>query len=825
MVYPANFEQKVGFDEIRRMLAERCLSEEARERVEEMAPSRDASNVNRLQEEAREFRRIMSIEGAPDIAYYGDLRSATARLRAEGTYMEEEELFALRRSIATAENIANAFNRQEEEAYSFPALHAMAEGVSPLPEAKRKIDQVLDERGAVRDDASPTLLATRRQLASMEGSISRTLHGILKAAQADGLVEKDAAPAIRDGRLVIPVAPAMKRKIKGIVHDESASGKTVFIEPTEVVEANNRVRELEAQERREIIKILKETADALRPHVADIMRAYELIADADMLNAKKALAELTGATEHEVEEKPLIDWTKACHPLLTLALRKQGKKPVPLDIAVDGKRRMLIISGPNAGGKSVCLKTVGLLQYMLQCGLSVPIGESSKAGIFDNIMIDIGDEQSIDNDLSTYSSHLANMKAMMRQANATTLLLIDEFGSGTEPKIGGAIAEAVLRQLWQKGAFAVITTHYHNLKRFADDHEGVANGAMLYDRQAMRPLFQLSIGMPGSSFAIEIARKTGLPEEVIRDASEIVGSEYIESDKYLLDIVRDKRYWEQKRHNIHQKEKDLEKKIERYEQAIAETERSRKEIMAKARKEAEDLLAETNRRIENTIKDIRECQAEKEETKKIREELLNFRQDVEGGDDKTAADTTLGKSRRSLEARKRREEKRVKRQKRKPEAKEELVKGDTVRIKGMTTVGTIEIISGKTATVIFGAMRSKVELSKLERAAMPKKTSMPQVWQTMSKATRDAIEERRLNFKQDIDVRGMRGEEALTAVGYFIDDAILVGMRRVRILHGTGTGALKTQIRQYLATETNVTAFRDENVDFGGAGITVVDIG
>lgn len=825
MVYPANFEQKVGFDEIRRMLAERCLSEEARERVEEMAPSRDASNVNRLQEEAREYRRIMSIEGAPDIAYYGDLRSATARLRAEGTYMEEEELFALRRSIATAENIANAFNRQEKEVYSFPALHAMAEGVSPLPEAKRKIDQVLDERGAVRDDASPTLLATRRQLASMEGSISRTLHGILKAAQADGLVEKDAAPAIRDGRLVIPVAPAMKKKIKGIVHDESASGKTVFIEPTEVVEANNRVRELEAQERREIIKILKETADALRPHVADIMRAYELIADADMLNAKKALAELTGATEHEVEEKPLIDWTKACHPLLTLALRKQGKKPVPLDIAVDGKRRMLIISGPNAGGKSVCLKTVGLLQYMLQCGLSVPIGESSKAGIFDNIMIDIGDEQSIDNDLSTYSSHLANMKAMMRQANATTLLLIDEFGSGTEPKIGGAIAEAVLRQLWQKGAFAVITTHYHNLKRFADDHEGVANGAMLYDRQAMRPLFQLSIGMPGSSFAIEIARKTGLPEEVIRDASEIVGSEYIESDKYLLDIVRDKRYWEQKRHNIHQKEKDLEQKIERYEQAIAETEQSRKEIMAKARKEAEDLLAETNRRIENTIKDIRECQAEKEETKKIREELLNFRQDVEGGDDKTAADTTLGKSRRSLEARKRREEKRVKRQKRKPETKEELVKGDTVRIKGMTTVGTIEIINEKTATVIFGAIRSKVELSKLERAAMPKKTSMPQVWQTMSKATRDAIEERRLNFKQDIDVRGMRGEEALTAVGYFIDDAILVGMRRVRILHGTGTGALKTQIRQYLATETNVTAFRDENVDFGGAGITVVDIG
>ena len=807
------------------MLAERCLGEEARERVEEMAPSRDAGKVNRLQEEAREFRRIMSIEGAPDIAYYGDLRSATARLRAEGTYMEEEELFALRRSIATAECIANAFNRQEEEAYSFPALHAMAEGVSPLPEAKRKIDQVLDERGAVRDDASPTLLATRRQLASMEGSISRTLHGILKAAQADGLVEKDAAPAIRDGRLVIPVAPAMKRKIKGIVHDESASGKTVFIEPTEVVEANNRVRELEAQERREIIKILKDTADALRPHVADIMRAYELIADADMLNAKKALAELTGATEHEVEEKPLIDWTKACHPLLTLALRKQGKKPVPLDIEVDGKRRMLIISGPNAGGKSVCLKTVGLLQYMLQCGLSVPIGESSKAGIFDNIMIDIGDEQSIDNDLSTYSSHLTNMKAMMRQANATTLLLIDEFGSGTEPKIGGAIAEAVLRQLWQKGAFAVITTHYHNLKRFADEHEGVANGAMLYDRQAMRPLFQLSIGMPGSSFAIEIARKTGLPEEVIRDASEIVGSEYIESDKYLLDIVRDKRYWEQKRHNIHQKEKDLEKKIERYEQAIAETEQSRKEIMAKARKEAEDLLAETNRRIENTIKDIRECQAEKEETKKIREELLNFRQDVEGGDDKTAADTTLGKSRRSLEARKRREEKRVKRQKRKSETKEELVKGDTVRIKGMTTVGTIEIINGKTATVIFGAMRSKVELSKLERAAMPRKTSIPQVWQTMSKATRDAIEERRLNFKQDIDVRGMRGEEALTAVGYFIDDAILVGMRRVRILHGTGTGALKTQIRQYLATESNVTAFRDENVDFGGAGITVVDIG
>ena len=430
-----------------------------------------------------------------------------------------------------------------------------------FPQILQRIDQILDKFGKIRDTASPELLNIRRELAKVEGSISRTLYSILRSAQSEGLIEKDVTPAMRDGRLVIPVVPTMKRKIKGIVHDESASGKTLFIEPTEVVEANNRVRELEAEERREVIRILTEMAKVIRPHVPQILDSYKLLAQVDMLRAKTELSKLIDGIEPEVGKYPHIDWIGATHPLLRLSLQKQGKKVVPLEITLTRNKRMLIISGPNAGGKSVCLKTVGLVQYMLQCGLSVPMSERSQTGIFQNILIDIGDEQSIEDDLSTYSSHLTNMKNMMKSANDRTLILIDEFGTGTEPQIGGAIAEAVLKQFCIKRAYGVITTHYQNLKHFADSHEGVVNGAMLYDRHQMQALFQLQIGQPGSSFAIEIARKIGLPEQVIHDASEIVGSDYIQSDKYLQDIVRDKRYWESKRQTIHQREKQMEQTI------------------------------------------------------------------------------------------------------------------------------------------------------------------------------------------------------------------------------------------------------------------------
>lgn len=843
MIYPHNFEIKIGFTEIRRLLRGECLSTLGSERVDQIAFSDDADEVNKWLRQVREFRMIQETEDDFPLNYFFDVRASVARVRLENTHLEEAELFDLRRSLETIHDIVKFLQKSgstnsvtgEAASPTYPALHRLTDDVMTFPELIRRIDQLLDKFGHLRDNASPELLHIRQSLTRTEGSISRTLYAILRAAQSEGVVEKDVAPTMRDGRLVIPVAPGLKRKIKGIVHDESASGRTVFIEPTEVVEANNKIRELEAEERREIIRILTEFSKEVRPHVSEILASYKFLATIDLIRAKAELARQMQAIEPTVDNVPMIDWTRAVHPLLKTSLEKQGKQIVPLDIRLEepDHGRLLIISGPNAGGKSVCLKTAGLLQYMLQCGLSVPVSERSRMGIFQNIMIDIGDEQSIENDLSTYSSHLLNMKNMMRQANGHTLLLIDEFGGGTEPQIGGAIAEAVLKQFWKKGAFGIITTHYQNLKHFSEGHPGVVNGAMLYDRQQMQALFQLSIGQPGSSFAIEIARKTGIPEEVISDASEIVGRDYIQSDKYLQDIVRDKRYWEGKRQTIHQREKTLEQTIQRYEEEIAQLRESRKSIISKAKQEAEELLAETNRRIENTIREIREAQAEKESTRRIREELSDFKQGVEEISPE-ATDELVSKKIRQIEQRRERREQRKKERAKKPgatPAKPQTAEnkptpfaiGNSVRIKGLTTVGLIESLQGKMATVVFGDMRTKLRTERLEHAALPKPTETP-AFQSVGRQTRETIDDHKLNFKQDIDVRGMRGDEALNAVTYFIDDAILLGMSRVRILHGTGTGILRQLIRQYLATVPNVSHYADEHVQFGGSGITVVDL-
>lgn len=845
MIYPKTFESKIGFDEIRTLLKERCLSTLGKEMVDAIQPSGESDVINEWLTQVREFRRLQEEADDFPMHYFFDVRQAVARLRLEGTHLDEGELFDLRRSLDTINQIVNYLNRSdddndgEERTYPYPALHRLTEDVMTFPQLVQRIDTILDKFGKIKDSASPQLADIRRELSRTEGSISRTLNGILRAAQSEGLVEKDVTPAIRDGRLVIPVSQGLKRKIRGIVHDESASGKTVFIEPAEVVEANNRIRELEADERREIIRILTEFAKLVRPHVKPILESYKFLATIDLIHAKAELARLIKGIEPAVNAYPHIDWIQATHPLLRLSLEKQGKNVVPLDIMLTRDKRILIISGPNAGGKSVCLKTAGLTQYMLQCGLSVAIGERSRTGVFKNIFIDIGDEQSIENDLSTYSSHLMNMKQMMRYADDSTLLLIDEFGTGTEPQIGGAIAEAVLAQFCAKQAYGVITTHYQNLKHFADSHDGVVNGAMLYDRQQMRPLFQLSIGNPGSSFAIEIARKIGLPEDVIKAASEIVGSDYIQSDKYLQDIVRDKRYWENKRQTIHQREKNLEQTIARYENEVKELEQSRKDILRKAKEQAEEVLKESNKMIERTIKEIRESQAEKEETKKIREQLEAFKAGVKEID--TAAnDEMIARKMRQIQERRARKEKR-KREKEKeneklktsnqqsanattsPVAVAPLKQGDTVRIKGLSSVGKIESLDGKMATVIFGDMRTKMRAERLEHAEAPKKEE-PRAYVTVGRQTRETMDEHKLNFKQDIDVRGMRGDEALTAVTYFIDDAILVGVKRVRILHGTGTGILRQLIRQYLATRPDVESYRDEHVQFGGAGITVVEL-
>ena len=839
MIYPQNFESKIGFDQIRSLVKGKCLSTLGEERVDDMAFSDSFRQVEERLELVDEFVRLLQTDDGFPAQYFFDVRPSLKRIRIEGMYLDEQELFDLRRSLETIRDIVRFLLREGEEASPYPRLKRLAEDINVFPDVIARINAILSPYGKIKDNASPELAQIRRELNATMGSISRVLNSILRNAQSEGVVDKDVTPAMRDGRLVIPVAPALKRKIRGIVHDESASGKTVFIEPAEVVEANNRIRELESDERREIIRIQTEFSRQLRPSLGEILLSYEFLAEIDFVRAKALLAGSMGALKPALEDRQVIDWATAIHPLLQLSLAKHGKKVVPLDIELNEKQRILIISGPNAGGKSVCLKTVGLLQYMLQCGLLIPVHESSHAGIFESIFIDIGDEQSIEDELSTYSSHLTNMKIMMKHCNGRSLILIDEFGGGTEPQIGGAIAEAVLRRFNQKQAYGVITTHYQNLKHFAEDNEGVVNGAMLYDRHLMQALFQLQVGNPGSSFAVEIARKIGLPEDVIADASAIVGSDYINADKYLQDIVRDKRYWENKRQSIRQREKQMEETIARYQTEMEELQKSRKEIIAKAKEEAERLMKEANARIENTIRNIKEAQAEKEKTRQARQELADFRKSLE----EAAAREEEDKIARKMEKlREKQERKKLRKDPSKSSPNDEqslaerraqeearrlaaIVPGAYVKMKGQNTVGQVLEVSGKQITVAFGNLKTTVNVERLEPSAAPRKeTDLSTKSTFVSTHTQDSIHEKKLHFKQDLDVRGMRGDEAIQAVTYFIDDALMVGVPRVRILHGTGTGILRTLIRQYLQTVPGVRHFADEHVQFGGAGITVVDL-
>ena len=843
MIYPQNFEQKIGFDQIRQILKEKCLSTLGEERVTDMAFSDRFGMVEERLDQVTEFVRILKEENNFPAQYFFDVRPSLKRIRVEGLYLDEQELFDLRRSLETIRDIVHFLQKSKDEkenASSYPCLQRLAEDIMVFPQLINRINAILSPYGKIKDNASAELARIRRELANTIGNISRSLNGILRSAQTEGVVDKDVTPTMRDGRLVIPVAPALKRKIRGIVHDESASGKTVFIEPAEVVEANNRIRELEAEERKEIIRILADFSNQLRPTIPEVLLSYDFLAEIDFIRAKALFAEQISALKPVLKNKRLLDWRMAVHPLLQLSLAKHGKKVVPLDIELNEKQRILVISGPNAGGKSVCLKTVGLLQYMLQCGLLIPMHECSEVGIFSDIFIDIGDEQSIEDDLSTYSSHLTNMKIMIKHCNEHSLILIDEFGGGTEPQIGGAIAEAVLKRFNQRQTFGIITTHYQNLKHFAEDHEGVVNGAMLYDRHLMQALFQLQIGNPGSSFAVEIARKIGLPEDVIADASEIVGSEYINADKYLQDIVRDKRYWEGKRQTIRQREKHMEETISRYQAEIEELQKSRKEILRKAKEEVGQLMQEANARIENTIRSIKEAQAEKSKTRQARQELNEFRESIEVLANKEQEEKIARKMEKLREKQNRKKEKKngqgsttslsaqaiAEQQARKEtEQLSSIVPGCNVKIKGQTVVGQVMEVNGKNAVVVFGDFKTIVKLDRLERSnAQPKQADVTTKTTYISGQTQESMYEKKLNFKQDIDVRGMCGDEAMQAVTYFIDDAILVGMSRVRILHGTGTGILRTLIRQYLETVPGVSRFTDEHIQFGGAGITVVDL-
>ena len=823
MVFPENIEVKLGFDKIRSLVKGNCLSPLGIGRVDDMAFSADFDQVCCLVNQTNEFVRILQEEDDFPVDYYFDLRQPLHRIGVVGTFLEEKELWDLRRTMDTIGQVVAFFNRKEVADY--PYLKELATDVFIFPDLLRLIDRVVDPLGRIKDSASPKLAEIRASIAVAESSISRSLNAILRQAKSEGIIDSDVSPSIRDGRLVIPVPPANKRRIRGIVHDESSTGKTVFIEPEAVVEANNRIRELQADEKREIIRILTDMTNQIRPRVPEIEFSLAFLAEVDFIRAKARFATETNSVLPQISDTSELEWFNAVHPLLFLSHQRQGKSVVPLNIKLDAKDRILLISGPNAGGKSVCLKTVGLLTYMFQCGLLVPLNDNSHMGIFNDLFIDIGDEQSIENDLSTYSSHLSNMKCVVRNCNDRSLILIDEFGSGTEPQIGGALAVALLHHFNDQRSLGVITTHYNSLKNFATDTEGIVNGAMLYDRHLMQPLFKLEIGNPGSSFAVDIARKIGLPESIIREAEEIVGSDYVNMEKYLQDIVRDKRYWENKRQNIRIKSKHIEEVEARYAAELEELSDQRKSLIKQSKEEAKMILSQANALIENTVRQIKEAQAEKEKTREVRKQVEDFKSQLNDEQD-AAIDRKIAKLREREERKKQRKEQQdvaPAATVAKPEVKTVAV-GDSVRIKGQQKAGVLIALNGNNALVQYGLMKMNVKADSLEAVSNSQiKRENRQIQSVKRSNVADRMRQKSLNFKREIDLRGMRGDEALAAVQLFIDDALMVGVSEVRILHGTGTGILRQLIRDYLATVPGVEHFHDEHVQLGGAGITVVE--
>ena len=611
MIYPSNFENKIGFDVVRHEIAKRCISPMGVAWCEKMQFSSRHNEVKAWLTQVNEFVGIIESKREFPLNYFFDLRTPLRSIAAPGTWITAEHLYDLQRSLATIAGIIAFFRPDDEGRMSYPALAQLTAGMQAFPQISAEAQRVLDKFGNIKDNASPQLAQLRSTLNSTTASINGIMRRIIARGRQDGVLDSDTTPSVRDGRLVLPVSPMHKRKVHGIVHDESASGKTVFIEPEEIVEANNRIRETEAEIQREIVRILTAVTDLIRPHIEELLATYSTLGLIDFIRAKAAFAlDIDAHMPHLQKIRP-SSGTMPCIPPSSSSLKEQGKEVVPLNIELNKENRILIISGPNAGGKSVCLKTVGVVQYMMQCGVLPTLHDNSHMGIFKSIFIDIGDQQSIEDDLSTYSSHLHNMKTFLQRGDGNTMILIDEFGSGTEPHIGAAIAQAILEQLNHKQLYGVVTTHYQNLKHFAEETDGLVNGAMLYDRQLMKPLFQLSIGYPGSSFAIEIARKIGLPQQVIDKASEIVGSDYINMDKYLLDIVRDRRYWENKRYDVHQKEKRLDAIATTTTTASRNLPKSTKLIIKEAKTEAQEIISQSNAQVERTIKEIKRCRPKK----------------------------------------------------------------------------------------------------------------------------------------------------------------------------------------------------------------------
>ena len=812
MIYPRNFEQKIGFDTIRQMIQENCLSQMGSSYVEKIRFTSNFELLNKLLQQVEEFRQILLLEeNFPSMDYF-DLKPELRRIGIPGTYIEQDKLFDLKSSLTTIDECIEFIHQLEPE--KFLSILTLIQPINLDKNIIHKIKYIIDEKGDIRDNASSNLKSIRSRLYSKKSSIDRKINKSLKDAKKSGWVNGDAEVTIRGGRLVIPIPVSYKRQIRGFIHDQSATGQTVFIEPEEIFDTNNEIRELEGEERREIINILKEFTDFIRPAIPDLLEAYKFLGLIDFIRAKAKLAIKINGIIPLLEDINSINWGKAVHPLLYLSHQKQNKIVVPLDIKLDKEQRILVISGPNAGGKSVCLKTIGLLQYMLQCGLLIPVKENSTTGIFQHLFIDIGDEQSLENDLSTYSSHLMNMKHFSLQANAETLFLIDEFGTGTEPQLGGAIAEAILEKLNEKLAFGVITTHYSNLKILAKQGNGIVNGAMLFDSKAMQPLYQLSIGKPGSSFAFEIARKIGFPKIILKAAEKKTGIKQLDFDQQLQQLDIEKKELQAKQDEIKVADDFLAEMIEKYESLNTELKSKKSEILEKAKKEAHELIESSNKLIENTIKEIRESQADKEKTKKLRRDLKEKQ-------DKTTKTTKPIAGNKKLEKLTiPKEENNV----------GEINKTDrTIRVGDIVTIEEQDItgealeINDDEIVVGFNSVTFKTQLNKVKKSSQKKLTDTP--FQRKRSSYANIIENmnaKMTTFKLQLDVRGKRGEEAVEMVRQYIDDAILLNSKEVKILHGKGYGILRTLIHDYLKTIPEIKQFKDEHIERGGHGITIV---
>ncbi len=825
MTYPETFEEKIGFSQVRQKVTDLCSNPVGKELASTMTACYTLAEVAGMLGESDEMRLILVYHNDfPELAPV-DIRQAITKGRILGTWLDIHEWLDIRRLLQTVRQIELFFERKPAEL--FPLLRKKAALIRTFPVIQERIDQVFSKHGQIRDQASPELRRIRQEIASIQGSVGKRMERILHSARAEGWIEQDIQATIRDGRLVIPVPVSHKRRIAGLVHDESATGKTAFVEPLELVELNNELRELELAEQREIIKILTELTNALRPYFPEMENWNSVIGAFDLIRARTLLSNRWNGLKPELTGEPQINWKQARHPLLDLVFKQEGKRIVAQDISLSKEKRILLISGPNAGGKSVCLKSAGLIQYLVQAGFLVPVGEGSVSGIFNQFMVDIGDEQSLENDLSTYSSHLHHMKQFLKRAGERTLFMIDEFGAGTEPQLGGAIAESILEELAASGACGVITTHYSNLKHFASSAEGVTNAAMRFDAQKMQPLFELEIGKPGSSFAFEIARNIGLPEKVLDRASDRIGTKHIQFDKHLRQISRDKRYWEAKRQKIRQTSKDLDEILAKYTQTLTITEKERKKILVETRSEAEEFLAGINRKIEQAIREIRESQADKSRSKEIREELERLRSDVKGDFDRKVSDGEA----KVQQASSRTEQIRKKLLPEHPAPEPEKLaqniiwaRGQTIKVRDKEIYG--EIIESREGSLLIAMGQMITTIPADQAEPVPEKEFRDKTGDTGRKKGFGGYDlaERKLNFTPSLDLRGLRADEALRKVTEFIDEAIMVGSTSLRILHGKGDGILRQLIREYLSGIDVVSRFQDEDVRFGGTGITLVTL-